>query len=96
MKSILLFLLRFYKKAISPLLPRACRFYPTCSEYMAAAIVRHGTVKGLWLGTYRLLRCQPLCESGYDPVPERFIFLPRLTEQIFPSTDGEGSLPREE
>jgi putative membrane protein insertion efficiency factor len=72
----MLFLLRGYKKIISPLLPPACRFYPTCSEYMADAITGHGVIKGLWLGAYRLLRCNPLCKGGYDPVPEKFVFLP--------------------
>ena len=83
----LLFLLRVYKKIISPLLPRACRYHPTCSEYMAQALRKHGAVKGLWLGIYRLLRCQPLCSAGYDPVPEHFTLFPRLTVQIFPDQD---------
>ena len=84
MKSVLLFLLRVYKKIISPLLPRACIYYPTCSEYMAGAVIKYGAVKGLWLGLYRLLRCQPLCNGGYDPVPEQFCLFPRLTVQVFP------------
>ena len=80
MKQIFLTVLMAYKKFISPLLPPSCRFYPTCSEYMAWAVKKHGTVKGIWLGTYRLLRCQPMCKCGYDPVPERFTLFPRLTE----------------
>lgn len=95
-KSPILFLLKVYKKIISPLLPRACRFYPTCSEYMAGAISLHGSAKGVWLGIYRLLRCQPLCKAGYDPVPERFTPFPRLTVQIFPDQDeGECQLSNE-
>ncbi|MCL1998525.1 MAG: membrane protein insertion efficiency factor YidD [Turicibacter sp.] len=69
MTRILLFLLRCYKRFISPLLGERCRFYPTCSEYMYMALVKHGLFKGLILGLYRLLRCNPLCKSGYDPVP---------------------------
>ena len=70
LSKILLILLRFYKKVISPALPPACRFYPTCSEYMMEAVVTHGVLKGLALGAYRLLRCNPFCKGGFDPVPE--------------------------
>ena len=66
--NILLALLKFYKHIISPLLPPACRFYPTCSEYMMQAIIKYGPLKGVALGIYRLLRCNPFCEGGYDPV----------------------------
>lgn len=61
--------IRIYQKIISPLLPGVCRYRPTCSEYMAEAIQTHGIVKGLYLGTRRLLRCHPWGGSGYDPVP---------------------------
>lgn len=64
-------LLRGYKLLISPLLPQACRFYPTCSEYCREAVLRHGLLRGGWLGLRRLLRCQPFCQGGYDPVPDR-------------------------
>ena len=69
MKKGLIFLLKTYKKYISPLLGEHCRFYPTCSEYMVEAIDKYGTLKGVYLGTKRLLRCNPLCKGGYDPVP---------------------------
>ncbi len=69
MKAILLFILRLYKRLISPLLPPACRFYPTCSVYAHEAIARHGALKGSALAARRLLRCHPLCEGGVDPVP---------------------------
>ncbi len=58
-----------YKKCVSPLLPRACRFHPTCSRYCVEAIERHGVVRGSWLGLKRLVRCQPFSRGGYDPVP---------------------------
>ncbi len=62
-------LLDFYKRAISPWLPPACRFEPTCSVYAREAIVRYGLAKGLALGLTRLLRCHPLHPGGFDPVP---------------------------
>ena len=63
--------IRIYQKIISPLLPGVCRYRPTCSEYMAEAIQTHGIVKGLYLGTRRLLRCHPWGGSGSDPVPPK-------------------------
>ncbi|GIU82759.1 MAG: membrane protein insertion efficiency factor YidD [Acidobacteria bacterium] len=68
LKLILLKTLKAYKIFVSPLLPDACRFYPTCSEYMAEAIEKYGAFLGLWIGFKRLLRCHPLCRGGYDPV----------------------------
>ena len=56
------------------MLPSACRFTPTCSEYAMEAIGKFGAVKGTLLGTYRVLRCNPFCRGGYDPVPEKFTF----------------------
>ena len=69
MKWLLLRLLDFYKVAVSPWLPPACRFTPTCSAYTREAIEKHGAARGFWLGLRRLLRCQPFCAGGYDPVP---------------------------
>jgi len=68
MKSLLLLLLRFYKAAVSPLLPPACRFYPTCSEYASEAIGRYGALRGGWMSVRRLSRCHPFHRGGYDPV----------------------------
>lgn len=68
MKTVSLFFLRFYKYTISPLLPPACRFTPTCSEYAADAIAKYGFLKGSGLGLKRLSRCHPFSEGGYDPV----------------------------
>ena len=65
--------IRAYKYAISPMLPQACRFEPTCSRYAIEAIETHGALKGLWLGLRRILRCHPITwlggGAGYDPVP---------------------------
>ncbi len=68
MKTVFLVLLRFYKAAVSPLLPPACRFVPTCSEYTAEAIEKYGALRGTWLGARRLLRCHPFHPGGYDPL----------------------------
>lgn len=57
-----------YKRFISPLLPKACRHYPTCSEYCFDAIQQRGVFQGLIIGSWRLMRCQPFGTSGYDPV----------------------------
>lgn len=68
MQSILIAVLRGYKLFLSPLLPSACRFSPTCSEYMVDAIRKHGAVRGVWLGICRLGKCHPFHSGGYDPV----------------------------
>jgi putative membrane protein insertion efficiency factor len=60
--------LRLYKTILSPFLPPACRFTPTCSEYAAQAVEKHGAFRGTWLATKRILRCQPFCRGGHDPV----------------------------
>ncbi len=68
MKFVLIYLLRAYKMLISPLLPPACRFTPTCSEYAMEAITKHGALRGTYMGLRRLLRCHPFHPGGYDPV----------------------------
>jgi uncharacterized protein len=60
--------LRLYKLGISPWLPSACRFYPTCSEYMMQAVEKHGAWRGLWMGVRRLAKCHPFHAGGFDPV----------------------------
>ena len=68
MKFVLLHLLRTYQLVISPLLPPACRFTPTCSAYAMEAIQEYGALRGLYMGLRRLLRCHPFHPGGYDPV----------------------------
>jgi putative membrane protein insertion efficiency factor len=64
-------ILRGYQRLVSPLLPGACRFAPTCSEYARLAIVEHGAVRGAGLAVWRLARCHPFHPGGYDPPPAR-------------------------
>ena len=69
MKFLLIAPLRFYRYAISPMLWRNCRFYPTCSEYAIEAVERHGALRGGLLAAKRVGRCHPFNRGGYDPVP---------------------------
>ena len=73
--ALLIAPIRFYRYFVSPLLPPACRFRPTCSQYAIEAIETHGPLKGAWLALRRLVRCHPIRwlggASGYDPVPPR-------------------------
>jgi len=64
-------LIAAYQRVLSPYMPGACRYEPTCSHYAQDAIERHGLLRGGWLATKRLLRCQPWGGRGYDPVPDR-------------------------
>lgn len=68
MRALIAGLLAAYKRFISPLLPSACRFEPTCSEYMRQAVLRYGAARGVWMGLRRLARCHPFHSGGYDPV----------------------------
>lgn len=70
MKRVLLLLIGAYKRLVSPLLPTACRFTPTCSVYAAEAIRRHGSIRGVRLAIARLARCRPFGGGGDDPVPD--------------------------
>ncbi len=69
MRAALLFFIRLYRAAISPLVPRACRFEPSCSAYAEEALARRPLPRALWLILRRVLRCHPLHPGGYDPVP---------------------------
>lgn len=68
MRYLAIAILRFYKYAVSPMLPPSCRFTPSCSEYAAEAISKYGFFKGSYLGIKRILRCHPFSAGGYDPV----------------------------
>jgi putative membrane protein insertion efficiency factor len=70
MRKLIVAVLRLYKVMLSPLLPSACRYYPSCSEYMRQAVEKYGVARGLWMGAKRLLRCHPFHAGGLDPVPE--------------------------
>lgn len=71
MKWLLMLPVILYQRLISPLKPRCCRFEPSCSHYALEALRTHGALRGSWLTMCRLLRCQPFCEPGFDPVPPR-------------------------
>ena len=67
-KILFILPIKFYQLTISPMLPNTCRHLPTCSEYTIEAIKAHGVFKGIIKGAYRILRCNPLGSSGYDPI----------------------------
>ena len=69
MKTIMILIIRFYQKFISPLFPPTCRFYPTCSHYAYQAIYKYGAIRGVPMAVWRVLRCNPFNSGGFDPVP---------------------------
>lgn len=71
MKKLMIRIIKFYQKGVSPTKPACCRFIPTCSAYAIEAIETHGAFKGFFLSLWRVLRCNPLCKGGYDPVPPK-------------------------
>lgn len=80
LKRIILASLRFYKRNVSPLLPPACKYTPTCSEYAQIAVERYGAAYGGYLAAKRILRCHPFAKGGYDPVPQRLDTIIRKDE----------------
>ena len=68
--KFLIVLIRIYRLTLSPFIGGQCRFEPTCSHYGEEAIMRFGALKGSWLALKRIVRCNPFCQGGYDPVPE--------------------------
>ncbi|MBV9240777.1 MAG: membrane protein insertion efficiency factor YidD [Acidobacteria bacterium] len=68
MRFLVADILGIYKVMVSPFLAPACRFEPTCSEYARQALEKHGVIRGSWMALKRILRCQPFCEGGHDPV----------------------------
>ena len=83
MSKVLIAFVKVYQYAISPLLGQRCRYYPSCSNYAVEALREHGALRGLGLATWRLLRCNPFSNGGYDPVPPRH----KGCEQDHPETD---------
>ena len=79
MKDIFLFLMKLYRKFLSPLKPPCCKYYPTCSAYAVQAITRFGAFKGGLLAVWRVLRCNPFSYGGVDHVPEQFYFFKKKT-----------------
>ncbi len=73
-RKLFIFPIRVYQKYISVLFPPCCRFSPSCSQYAVNAISKHGIIYGIYLGSLRILRCNPWFEGGYDPVPDDFSF----------------------
>ena len=69
MKRLLIAMVKFYRRNISPLRPPCCRYIPTCSQYALEALEKYGAMKGSWLALRRILRCHPFHKGGYDPVP---------------------------
>lgn len=69
MRGLVLLLIRFYQRALSPLLGSNCRYYPSCSHYTYEAVEKYGAGKGTWMGLRRVFRCHPWHPGGYDPVP---------------------------
>ena len=67
--TVMVLLVRGYQVAISPLLPPACRYFPSCSAYAVEALEKHGALRGGWLAARRIMRCHPFAPGGYDPVP---------------------------
>lgn len=82
MKQVATFCLRLYKSVVSPFLPVACRYVPSCSEYTAEAVARHGLLRGAALGLWRVLRCNPFARGGFDPVPGKKAAKPAVAERL--------------
>ena len=71
LRKIPIGIIKLYQTVISPMLGPTCRFHPSCSHYAVDAITEHGMIKGSWLSIKRILKCHPLNDGGYDPVPEK-------------------------
>jgi len=82
MKFIAIALIKIYQKLISPFFTGSCRFYPSCSQYSIEAFQIHGFFYGLYLSISRVLRCNPLCKCGYEPVPEKKIRTKNLNQSV--------------
>lgn len=87
MKRVMIAIVRWYQKSISPYKPPCCRFTPTCSAYAIEAFEKRGFFMGLLLSVWRILRCNPFCKGGYDPVPERGFRNPKNRKKAEEPTD---------
>lgn len=96
MKKILAAMVRFYQRHISGLKPPSCRFYPTCSAYALQALERFGAFKGSILSIWRILRCNPFCKGGIDPVPDTFVLPPWRWERYGKKHDSESCRDRDD
>jgi uncharacterized protein len=86
LRAIVVSPIRVYQRVLSPLLPRSCRYHPSCSEYAAQAIGRYGILRGVVLAAWRVLRCNPWSWGGHDPVEAQTLFRPRPVRRgSFPS-----------
>ena len=88
-QQFLMGLVKAYRLLLSPWLGSACRFEPTCSAYSLQALQQHGAVAGTYLTLYRLVRCQPLCKGGHDPVPRTTLFTRFVTSVATPTPPSE-------
>ena len=79
MRAVVVAPIRFYRRFISPALPRRCKYHPTCSEYAVEAVRTYGVLRGLVLAAWRLLRCNPWSNGGFDPVEAQTIFRTRTS-----------------
>jgi uncharacterized protein len=85
---LLVAIVRSYQTVVSPLLPRRCKYYPSCSQYAIDAVRQYGAVRGAVLAAWRLLRCNPLSYGGYDPVENQKLFAVRGTKRSVCGTTG--------
>lgn len=97
MKYVCVWLIRLYQKFLSPLKRNpTCRFTPTCSAYALEAFMKRGFFMGLWLSVWRILRCNPFCAGGHDPVPEgKHKKIPKYNREIADDTDTNDTTPIE-
>ena len=86
MQRLLMLLVRGYRLLLSPWLGSSCRFEPTCSAYALQALEKHGAAAGTYMTVHRLMRCQPWCQGGHDPIPEQ---APRLFTALFSPTSSK-------
>lgn len=87
MKRLFIYLIKFYRKFISPLKPPVCKYYPTCSCYAMQAIEKFGVIRGTMLGAWRILRCNPWSLGGIDYVPDKFTFRVKKYDYSQPFSD---------